>query len=610
MSRAPRLVIDLRATAALTTAEVGAKAADLAAAAAAGLPVLPGVVLPVSASVPTLTRARASAAETGVHAARLEVMAAALSGTADFVRAAGALGPRLVVRSSSPLERDPRYSGAFASYHGIAAADLPTAIRGVWASAVREDPVSARAGIAVLVQRELDPWLAGTARVHPDGSVELVWVTGSPAALLAGGAEGRSLLLGPGPSATGQVDDGAGDEATGQVGYGAGGEAGGEVGGEVRDREGRSLVAVAALARQMRSALGHDLIEWAVPTSGQPVLFQAKSAAPGRAAPSRAAQPPDSPVILPAPAAGAARLVQAYAGPLGEQLLLPLVLAGVAPDSQATRLAPPAALRPGSALTDWMQAIALARGLLAQVWPARGPTPEQAVRALRTEAPGDAVRALAALAPAPPLELARLRQLLARVAGELLARSDIVQAEQLWGLDPQALPGLLSGPGPGQDELERHEAARGTARYHRRWVPFLHSALTATGLRYSGTAAAPGVAAGAAYFVEGLPSQVSVPAGSILVAPRPIAQLAPLLWGAAGLVTFGGSLAAHLVEVARSVGVPTVLAPADRELGQRLAAPRCSPLLVAVDGHEGLASVDRQSVFAPDPPGDISGPIL
>jgi phosphohistidine swiveling domain-containing protein len=47
----------------------------------------------------------------------------------------------------------------------------------------------------------------------------------------------------------------------------------------------------------------------------------------------------------------------------------------------------------------------------------------------------------------------------------------------------------------------------------------------------------------------------------MLVAARPLPQIAPLLWGCAGLVTVEGSVGAHLFEVARSLGVPVVTSP-------------------------------------------------
>jgi signal transduction protein with GAF and PtsI domain len=58
-----------------------------------------------------------------------------------------------------------------------------------------------------------------------------------------------------------------------------------------------------------------------------------------------------------------------------------------------------------------------------------------------------------------------------------------------------------------------------------------------------------------------------------------------MLWSAAGLVVRAGSTAAHLIEFAHSIGVPTVvgceLPPMDAD----------APPLIAVDGDRGRVSV-------------------
>jgi len=95
---------------------------------------------------------------------------------------------------------------------------------------------------------------------------------------------------------------------------------------------------------------------------------------------------------------------------------------------------------------------------------------------------------------------------------------------------------------------------------------------------------------GPAVFVDVDGFEVSVesnglPPRSVLVAGRPLPRYAPLLMGASGLVTKGGSEAAHLVEVARALGVPTVVG-CDLE-GVRTGGG----MLVAVDGHSGAVHV-------------------
>jgi phosphoenolpyruvate-protein kinase (PTS system EI component) len=78
------------------------------------------------------------------------------------------------------------------------------------------------------------------------------------------------------------------------------------------------------------------------------------------------------------------------------------------------------------------------------------------------------------------------------------------------------------------------------------------------------------------------------PAGAVLVTRWPLPHLAPLLWGASALVSFGGSPGAHLVEVARSLAIPAVVGCAATEhLGH---TGRVVPL-VAVDGDAGTVAV-------------------
>ena len=72
----------------------------------------------------------------------------------------------------------------------------------------------------------------------------------------------------------------------------------------------------------------------------------------------------------------------------------------------------------------------------------------------------------------------------------------------------------------------------------------------------------------------------------MLVTDRPVPQIAPLLWGCAGLVTAEGGEGAHLFEVARSLGVPAVTSLRLDVLGA--SAPST---LVAVDGDRGIVAV-------------------
>ena len=119
----------------------GAKAAGLHRALRAGLPVLPGAVVPVGAGATSAARGAAALERGGSGRARMEAMATPL---ADALRAAldehvRAQGSTVVVRSSSTHEGDTAWSGAFSSFDGIGPAEVDTAVRGVWASAFGVD---------------------------------------------------------------------------------------------------------------------------------------------------------------------------------------------------------------------------------------------------------------------------------------------------------------------------------------------------------------------------------------------------------------------------------------------------------------------------------------
>ena len=219
------------------TAEIGFKAARLAVALRAGLPVLPGFVVPAAEARPSLQAAAAAVQAHGIAAGRLEVfrhpidpaLAAELRGAVD------ALGGRVIVRSSSPLERDGRWAGAFSSVTGAGREDAAAAVRSCWASAFAVDPLRRLAGcgleldaleLAVLVQPEIVPAAGGVARTTADG-VTVEGVRGHPGALLSGWAEGAR--------------DGALAELVGSA----------------------TVADVADLAGRAFAELGDDVIEWA-----------------------------------------------------------------------------------------------------------------------------------------------------------------------------------------------------------------------------------------------------------------------------------------------------------------------------------------------------------
>jgi len=274
-----------------TAGLVGDKAARLAGAVAAGLAVLPGWVVPVAEGRGAL-RAGAAAVRAGrPAAARRAVLGQRLDDglAAELRDAAAGLGGRVIVRSSSPLEGDPRWSGAFSSVAEVGPDDIVPAVRSCWASAFAPDPLARLEAcglppealeLGVLIQPEIRPAAGGVARVTPaadaaGAEVTVEGVPGHPGALLSGWAEGASARVrlaaappGPGPKPGTPSPPGEG-ELAGLIGPAA-------------------VAAVADLAGRAWRRLGDDAIEWAAADGGVWLLQSRRSGAPpagARAAP-------------------------------------------------------------------------------------------------------------------------------------------------------------------------------------------------------------------------------------------------------------------------------------------------------------------------------------
>ena len=114
-----------------SSSEIGYKAARLAAALRAGLPVLPGFVVTAAEARPFLQAAASAVCAQGIAAGRLEVLRHSIDSalTEELRRAVDALGGRVIVRSSSPLESDGRWAGAFSSVTGVGREDVAAAVR-------------------------------------------------------------------------------------------------------------------------------------------------------------------------------------------------------------------------------------------------------------------------------------------------------------------------------------------------------------------------------------------------------------------------------------------------------------------------------------------------
>jgi len=177
------------------------------------------------------------------------------------------LGGRVIVRSSSPLERDPVWAGAFSSVTGVGRDDVARAVRSCWSSAFAVDPLRRLDAcglplealeLAVLLQPEINPEAGGVARVEPGSvaGVEVIGVRGHPGPLLSGWAEGAR--------------DG---DLAGLIGPGI-------------------VADVAGLARRVSAEIGDDVIEWAA-CGGTVWLLQSQRSA-SHPAPAGTPAPPAS----------------------------------------------------------------------------------------------------------------------------------------------------------------------------------------------------------------------------------------------------------------------------------------------------------------------------
>jgi phosphohistidine swiveling domain-containing protein len=319
----------------------GAKAARLARAAAAGLAVLPGWVVPVAECRAAVAAGAAAVRAGRPAAARRAVLGHRLDDSlaADLRAAVAGLGGRVIVRSSSPLESDPRWSGAFSSVAEVGPDDIGPAVRSCWASAFAVDPL-ARAeacclppealALGVLVQPEIRPAAGGVARVT-GAEVIVEGVRGHPGALLSGWAEGASARVrlpapprgaGRRPGAPGQAAPDGAAELAGQPGAdGLCGLLGP-----------RLVAAVAALAGQAWQLLGDDVIEWAAAGGRVWLLQSLRSGVTAGAAtgePAMAGQAAPERVTAGQVTAGQDAAALAGGGPTASRARMPLLAAAV-----------------------------------------------------------------------------------------------------------------------------------------------------------------------------------------------------------------------------------------------------------------------------------------
>lgn len=525
---------------------------------------LPGFVVPAIGGRWLVEEAAGVAETDGLHAAQLLVLssAAIAAWIPDVVRRGRALGEWLVVRSSATVEADPSWAGAFSSLVGVRPDELPTAVLACWASTFspRVAARCSRAGIqlrdacpAALVQPLVEAVASGVARTGVDGSVSLVAVRGPPAHLLSGHVRGESATVGH--------DDVAAGPALGSMG--------------------RSLLLEVAALGRMVTEDRPTMIEWAAAPEG--ITLLQVGPAPPLTAPrvDRAGTVRSFPRHVSDLAVRMAYLVADFAGPLGEALVLPWrpAIGDLDVDLPAARPTRADAVR------AWDLATSKVAGLSAIAW-AAGPRQamQLSARALDSLAAGAsavAIESFARLAPIDPRAAAEALSLLGLVEVYLHEAGGVAGSTRLWALDPDDVPGLLAG---GID----HRPSR-PPRPTLRWQRLLQSAVATSGATRQGEGSSPGQVAGLARFSSTGPEDVS--AGEILVVSLPLSTFSPLLWVAGGLVSLGGSPAAHLFEVARSLRVPAVVSIHDD-----LTGPGLADQLVLLDGTHGtLTNVTRPS---------------
>ncbi len=531
------LVVDLDDEKALDGSIAGAKAAWLAAGRRAGLPVLPGLVVVAPASAAAFAIGLSGLRSGGSGQARMMVVGAGIPPRLEEALRSRIPWSRLAVRSSSPLEGSGEWAGAFGSYLDVGTGDLARTISGCWASSFSVAALQRfeRMGLqplpmAVLIQPFVSARAGGTAAMREE-VVTIESVAGSPAGLLAGHIRGRRSEV---DLRTGAVDGFAEQHA----------------------------LEVARLAALARERIGATYLEWAAAGEGIAVLQLARPERP-------LAEQAPSVVLSPDPElTRLARVVRRFPGPLGTALVLPWAVA--LDDPTALDEVMPVAASSIEAALD--KARAVASNLTRQVW--QSPIGEDLARAALADLAGDPAQVLPLVARLAPVDLdlgSRVVGLVRGVGRLLHQRARIGHPEEVWLLgEPQLRTGAGTIPLKfGAD----------------RWEPLGAAVTEANGRRRVGVPASDGVGLGRVAVVAS-PGEVGLGPRQVIIAPEPIPHLAPLLWGAAGLVTLGGSPAAHLFESARSLGVPAV-AGADLDLGVLASGSWAA----AVDGTRGTVAL-------------------
>lgn len=539
---------------ALDPSRAGAKAAWLARARQAGLPVLPGAVIGVEHATKHLATGYEQLVRHGSGRARMTITARPLPEglRQDLQTATAGLAAPLVVRSSSGLEGSGLWSGAFTSYLDIGHAELPKALVGCYASAFTPSTIArfeaagvspANAAMAVLIQPALEPEFGGMARLDGD-EVYVAGVKGSPFPLVQGWDPGVHARV----SSEGAIHGAAAADLLGQ----------------------ELVVRVAATLRHAQATVGANHCEWAVHDGTVWLLQVQRFSLP--ATPQGIAV---DPALRREHASSLGRLIRRFPGPLGETLVLPWAIAD---PGLADLAVPPPAHNPYDALHA---AIGQAAAITAEVWsrpkPVAARQAADALRILRSADPGPALKLLRALRAPDRSRATKVLGLLSSVRQGLVGAGAVADEASAWHVDGATARRWLGGTPP----------PTATRIGFDRWEPFQAALVAAHGAAVSGSPAAPGVAFGRLCAVPDPAAAGSFRPRDVVVAVHPVPGLAALLFDAAAVITTGGSPAAHLFESARSLGIPALCATRIEELVGGDLTELTGAWALAVDGTSG-----------------------
>jgi hypothetical protein len=541
---------------ALEPSQTGAKAAWLARARQAGLPVLPGVVVTAGHSQRFLQAGADALATSGSGRARMVITGTILPDRLreELTLSTASMAAPLVVRSSSVLEGSGEWSGAFTSYLDIRHEELPKAVVGCYASAFTQATVERfeaagvdprRADLAVLIQPALDPQFGGTARLVGEDAF-IVGVKGSPVPLVQGWDPGVQAKV----TSAGTIHGASAIETLGED----------------------VIRSVDEALRHAQQTIGANNCEWAV-ADGQVWVLQAQRFAEQASGEGIAI----ADALRTDEAADLGRLIRRYPGPLAEQLVLPWAIG--APDLADLEV-PAVDVDPLDAL---QAAAAHAASLTAEVW--SRPKPVAAVRGrdtlreLRGTDPAVGLSLIAGLRR-PDLDQAReVLGLLATVRRGLVDAGAVAHASSGWHVAEEAARVWLS---------RRGDSASTTRIGFDRWEPFNAALVAAHGTSVAGVSAGSGIAFGRMCVVTDPGKAAHFRPRDVVVAVHPVPGLAALLFDAAALITTGGGPAAHLFESARSLGIPALCATRIEDLVDSELDQIDHPWALAVDGVAGV----------------------